>query len=48
MFGNCTNIGECAAVCPKEVSLYFISRMNRDLITASLKGRKVGRQAAGI
>ncbi len=46
-FGNCTNIGECAAVCPKEISLYFISRMNRDLITASLKGRKVARQAAG-
>ena len=39
-FGSCTNIGECAAVCPKGISLYFISRMNRDLITASFKGRE--------
>ncbi len=40
MFGSCTNIGECAAVCPKGISLYFISGMNRDLLTASFKGRK--------
>ena len=40
MFGSCTNIGECAAVCPKEISINFISRMNRDLITASFKGRE--------
>lgn len=39
-FGSCTNMGECEAVCPKEISLYFISRMNRDLITAGFKGRK--------
>lgn len=38
-FGNCTNIGECSAVCPKEISLDFIARMNRDLIKASfIKG----------
>ncbi len=48
MFGNCTNIGECAAVCPKAVSLYFIARMNGDLIKASSKGRRVAQQAAGI
>ena len=48
MFGSCTNIGECAAVCPKGISLYFISRMNRDLITASFKGGKVSRQTAAI
>jgi succinate dehydrogenase / fumarate reductase iron-sulfur subunit len=29
-FGNCTNIGSCEAVCPKEISMDFISRMNRD------------------
>ncbi len=40
MFGSCTNIGECAAVCPKGISFSFIPRMNRDLITASFKGRK--------
>lgn len=38
MFGSCTNIGECAAVCPKEISLDFIADMNRDLLMASLKG----------
>jgi succinate dehydrogenase / fumarate reductase iron-sulfur subunit len=41
-FGGCTNIGECAAVCPKEISMEFIARMNRDLLVASLKGNKVG------
>src|SRR6202158_3848237 len=29
-FGNCTNIGECAAVCPKEIGMETIARMNRD------------------
>src|SRR5215470_7212117 len=28
-FGNCTVMGSCEAVCPKEISLDFISRMNR-------------------
>ncbi len=39
-FGGCTNIGECAAVCPKEISMEFIARMNRDLLVASVKGRR--------
>lgn len=34
-FGGCTNIGECSAVCPKEISLDFIARMNGDLIKAT-------------
>lgn len=29
-FGGCTNLGECSAACPKEISLDYISRMNRD------------------
>ena len=29
-FGNCTNIYECEAVCPKEISAENISRLNRD------------------
>src|SRR5216684_8389214 len=33
-FGSCTNHGECEAVCPKEIPLEFIGRMNRDLIRA--------------
>jgi succinate dehydrogenase / fumarate reductase iron-sulfur subunit len=37
-FGGCTNIGECSAVCPKEISLDFIARMNRDLLVATIKG----------
>jgi succinate dehydrogenase / fumarate reductase iron-sulfur subunit len=38
MFGSCTNIGECEAVCPKEISLDFIANMNSDLIKATLMG----------
>jgi succinate dehydrogenase / fumarate reductase iron-sulfur subunit len=38
-FGNCTNIGECEAVCPKEIRLEVIARMNRDFIRASWSGR---------
>jgi len=34
-FGSCTNIGECAAVCPKEIPLDVISFMNRDLLRAT-------------
>ena len=37
-FGGCTNIGECAAVCPKEIGLDFIALMNRDLIRGALAG----------
>ena len=37
MFGQCTNIGECEAVCPKGISLEVISRMNGDFIRASWK-----------
>ena len=35
MFGSCTNIGECEAVCPKEIKLEVIARMNRDYLRAS-------------
>src|SRR5262249_49459469 len=33
-FRNCTVMGSCEAVCPKEISLEFISRMNRDYLRA--------------
>jgi succinate dehydrogenase / fumarate reductase iron-sulfur subunit len=33
-FGGCTNIGECAAVCPKAIPLDVISQLNRDLISS--------------
>ncbi len=35
-FGNCTNQSECQAVCPKEISVEFIARMNREYFKASL------------
>jgi succinate dehydrogenase iron-sulfur subunit len=38
-FGGCTNIGECEAVCPKEIKLEVIGRMNRDYLAASWKRR---------
>jgi len=37
-FGNCTNIGECSAVCPKGIPLESISQLNRDLIKSLFKG----------
>jgi succinate dehydrogenase / fumarate reductase iron-sulfur subunit len=39
IFGNCTNIGECEAVCPKEIKIEVIARMNRDYIRAKWFGR---------
>ncbi|HZS06459.1 MAG TPA: succinate dehydrogenase/fumarate reductase iron-sulfur subunit [Blastocatellia bacterium] len=36
-FGNCTNIGSCEAVCPKQISLETIARMNREYFVAQLK-----------
>jgi len=39
MFGSCTNIGECEAVCPKEIKLEVIARMNRDYLRASWTAR---------
>jgi succinate dehydrogenase / fumarate reductase iron-sulfur subunit len=37
-FGNCTNTGACEVQCPKGISLENIARMNREYMTASLKG----------
>ncbi len=38
-FGNCSNIFECEAVCPAEVSVSFIAKMNREYAVASLRER---------
>ena len=35
-FGSCTNHKECQAVCPKEINISVIARMNRDLIRSAL------------
>ena len=38
-FGNCTVTGSCEAVCPKEISLDFIARLNREYGKAALRNR---------
>ena len=38
-FGNCRNIYECEAVCPKEIPRMFIAEMNKDFVRASLVDR---------
>jgi succinate dehydrogenase / fumarate reductase iron-sulfur subunit len=37
-FGSCTNTNSCEAVCPKEISVEFIARLNRDYAVALLRG----------
>ncbi len=38
-FGSCSNEGECEAVCPKEISMANIARMNREYLKAILAAR---------
>ncbi len=40
-FGNCTNIGECEAVCPKQIKIEVIARMHRDYLRASVTEREL-------
>ena len=35
-FGSCSNEGECEAVCPKEIPITNIARMNREYLRAML------------
>jgi succinate dehydrogenase / fumarate reductase iron-sulfur subunit len=46
LFGSCTNIGECEAVCPKEIKLEVIALMNRDFLRAAWSSRKALRSDA--
>jgi succinate dehydrogenase / fumarate reductase iron-sulfur subunit len=39
-FGNCTNYYECEAACPKEISVQFIAKMNREYLKARAAGVK--------
>ena len=41
-FGSCTMHRECQAVCPKEISVDFIARMNREYLRASLTQQAKG------
>jgi len=45
MFGSCTNIGECEAVCPKGIKLEAIAHMNADFLRASWQDRRVASDA---
>lgn len=44
-FGNCTNLYECEAACPKEISVENIARMNREYLCATAKFSEVVRTA---
>ncbi|MEM1350270.1 MAG: succinate dehydrogenase/fumarate reductase iron-sulfur subunit [Myxococcota bacterium] len=35
-FGNCSNIGECSAACPKGIPIESIARMKREYLRATL------------
>ena len=37
-FGTCSNLSQCEAVCPKEISVRVIAEFNRDLLKAQFKG----------
>jgi succinate dehydrogenase / fumarate reductase, iron-sulfur subunit len=39
-FGGCTVTSSCEAVCPKEISLDFIARLNRDYFKSIFKQRE--------
>jgi len=36
-FGGCSNYYECEAACPKNISVRFIAKLNRDYLYATLK-----------
>ncbi len=46
-FGGCTNIGECEAVCPKEIKLENIARLNREFLRGALAKRPESKAAGG-
>ena len=47
-FGNCTNQYECEAACPKEISVRWITKLNRDYAVAAVKEMVgAGRQQTG-
>ena len=35
-FGNCSNIGECSAACPKKIPIESIARMKREYLRAAV------------
>jgi len=47
-FGNCSNEGECEAVCPKEIKLTNIGLMNRGFLASSLAGEQQEAASGGV
>ena len=43
VFGSCTNHRECEVVCPKEISIEVIARLNRDFLHTKLRGEATAR-----
>ena len=39
-FGSCSNQGACSAVCPKEISLDWIAKLNRETLQSQLQRTK--------
>ena len=35
-FGNCTNLYECQAACPKGITVDYIAKMNREYLGATV------------
>src|SRR5436309_9969146 len=46
-FGGCTNYYECEAACPKQISVQFIARMNREYLGARLATRNENAENGG-
>jgi succinate dehydrogenase / fumarate reductase iron-sulfur subunit len=46
-FGGCTNIGECEAACPKEISIDFIGRLYREHLWGVISGAAAKKEYAG-
>ena len=46
-FGNCSNEYECEAVCPKEIKVSNIARMNREFLLANFFGKAEPAAVAG-
>jgi succinate dehydrogenase / fumarate reductase iron-sulfur subunit len=46
-FGSCGNIGECEAVCPKEITLGVIAHLNRQLVASAVVARPESKHGDG-
>jgi succinate dehydrogenase / fumarate reductase, iron-sulfur subunit len=46
-FGGCSNHYECESACPKQISVSFIARMNRDYVKAALTYKEPSNKGEG-